>query len=56
MTCEWNPEEQRACWDFEVHAPAVWIIGAKGQWRLCDDCAQLPEFKRFKVRRKVVKR
>lgn len=51
--CEYNPEEKRAAYEHEVHASAVWIIGANGQWRLCDSCAALPEFKRFKKRKRI---
>jgi hypothetical protein len=53
MTCEYNPEEKRAAWDYEVHAKAEWIIGHQGNWRLCSNCANLPEFKRFKVRKRI---
>lgn len=51
--CEYNPNEHRACYENEVHAPAEWIVGANGKWRLCSKCAALPEFKRFRVRRKI---
>lgn len=51
--CEYNPEEKRAAYSDEVHASAEWIVG-HGKWRLCVKCAELPEFKKFKVRKKIV--
>lgn len=32
---------------------ATWILGKKGQWRLCDKCVTLPKFKRFKIRKRI---
>lgn len=52
--CEFNPDAGRAAYRNEVHAPAEFIIGANGQWRLCASCAALPHFKRFRTRRPVV--
>ncbi len=51
--CEWNPEAGRAVYCSETHGPATTIVGAKGKWRLCDSCAALPHFKRFRSRRPV---
>jgi hypothetical protein len=54
--CEYNPTEKRPAWDYEVHAQADFIVGANGQWRLCAECAALPEFKRFKIREAIARR
>jgi hypothetical protein len=51
--CEYNPVEKRACFEHEVHANADCIIGHNGHWRLCDSCANLSEFKKFKIRKKI---
>jgi len=48
--CEYNPQEKRAAYDNEVHAAATTIAGSNGKWRLCDECAALPEFARLKKR------
>jgi len=47
---EYNPEEKRAAYSDEIHAPAEVIVGAGGKWRLCKKCAALPEFKKFRKR------
>lgn len=52
-TCEWNPTENRLSYCSEHHEKATWVIGAKGQYRLCDVCANLPRFKRYRIRRKI---
>lgn len=52
--CEWNPVDNRpTIMGEESHARASVILG-DGIWRLCDDCAKLPMFKRFYVR-KIIK-
>lgn len=51
--CEYNPYEKRAAYYSEVHAAAEWVVGYKGKWRLCDSCANLSEFKRFRVRTRI---
>ena len=54
--CEWNPTEERASWSGDVHfdaTPAAVIVGADGQWRLCESCAALPHFARFKSRKPI---
>ena len=51
--CFYNPDERRACYEDEVHAQAEWIVGHKGKWRLCSECANLPEFKKYRVRKKI---
>lgn len=53
--CEWNPETKAAAYWHEVHAAAEWIVGHDGRWRLCDECAKLPEFKRHRTRRRIEK-
>lgn len=49
MRCEWNP-----LYDIPAHHPrrqgdcdrdAVLLVGKSDQWRLCVQCAQLPQFK-----------
>lgn len=51
--CEYNPEEKRAAYAHEQHARAEMVVGANGKWRLCGACAALPEFKKFRSRRKI---
>jgi hypothetical protein len=51
--CEYNPTAGRAAFDHETHAPAEFIVGAQGQWRLCGKCAALPEFKKFRTRKPI---
>jgi hypothetical protein len=55
-SCEWSPEHGRAAFCADVyHADAALIVGSRGEWRLCEVCARLPEFKRYRVRRPVRK-
>ena len=52
--CEWDPVENRALLDKEKgHAPADFIVGANGNWRLCRACAELPEFAKYRKRSEV---
>ncbi len=51
--CEYSPERGDAAYEHEVHASATVIVGANGRWRLCDQCAALPKFNRFKVRTRI---
>ena len=54
--CEWSPTKGEAAYDNDPHwlaSKAAWIVGAGGKWRLCEDCAQLPEFKRYRRRVRV---
>lgn len=51
--CEYNPETKQAAYWSEVHGAAEWIVGHNGRWRLCDACAQLPEFKRLRARTRI---
>ena len=46
--CEWNPEMNRAKYEGEsCHNQAVFVLG-NGKWHLCQYCADLENFKRFK--------
>lgn len=51
--CEYNPEMDRPAYIHEAHAQAEWVVGANEQWRLCSECAALPKFIRFKIRKKI---
>lgn len=52
--CDWNPQKRDAA--TEPAAPgdcpneATVIVGANGYWQLCESCAALPDFSRFKFR------
>jgi len=52
--CEYNPTHKRAAFSCEGHASAVLLVGSKGKWRLCAECAGLPEFRRFRARQPIV--
>ena len=49
--CEYDPVRERAAFNCQVHAAATWVLGHDEAWRLCTSCADLPEFRRFRVRR-----
>jgi 5-methylcytosine-specific restriction endonuclease McrA len=65
--CDWNPEEDAPVnphshgvgsvgrWQGEPGCPnpATLVLGSRGEWRLCESCADLPRFSRFKVRLSV---
>jgi hypothetical protein len=52
--CEWDPATDRpAPVGIECHARAELIVGAKGEWRLCRSCADLPHFKKYRKRVEV---
>lgn len=54
--CEWDQMTCSAANDDSHHSmytPAEWLLGANGAWRLCDGCATLPQFARFRVRKKI---
>lgn len=56
--CEWSPEDGGPAFEGDRHhssAPAEVLVGAKGEWRLCADCAAGPAFTRYRVRRPVRK-
>lgn len=51
--CEWNPETNRPAEFGDRHfndAHATVIVGGQINYRLCDSCAALPNFKRMKKR------
>jgi len=50
--CEWDPDTgEAAVVGGGCKNPATVVLGAVGEWHLCESCAALPVFKRFKVRR-----
>lgn len=51
--CEFDPKTGLAVDGDKVHARATWIVGHKGNWRLCDECEKLPRFKGYKVRKQI---
>lgn len=67
--CEWNPTQNHPAMVFGISHPfpqeaedhgncqneATVCVGADGEWHLCENCAALPAFKRFKVRRLLQK-
>lgn len=50
--CEWNPDAGRAAFSNEQgHAPATILVGrGSPNWHLCESCAALPRFARYKKR------
>jgi hypothetical protein len=49
--CEWNPEQHRPAFDDDPpHGEATQVVGVDGKWHLCDGCAALPEFARYRRR------
>lgn len=56
--CEWSPSKGKSAYDNDPHwldleVKAEWIVGAGGKWRLCAECAQRPEFKRYRKRVRI---
>lgn len=52
--CEWNPGENRpANTGDEPHGEAVWSVGGRKNWHLCETCAALLEFKRMTKRKRI---
>ena len=60
--CEWDPKHNRAARVLGRHRSddvivegcpneATICVGANGQWHLCESCAELPEFRRFRIRK-----
>lgn len=50
--CEWDPGENRHANDDDHHhgtTRAAVIVGARGQWRLCESCAHLAPFVQFRT-------
>lgn len=55
--CEWNPIANRAAFiDDPPHGEATLSVGVDGKWHLCEQCAQLPAFSRYRVRRLLHRR
>jgi len=59
--CEWDPANDRHALilgdKYEGCAnQATTCVGADGQWHLCDDCAALSRFKRFRTRKPLRRR
>ncbi len=59
--CEWNPKKNRPS-QYIVgfggstdgcQNEAVLCVGANGEWHLCEECAKLCRFKRFRVRKRL---
>jgi hypothetical protein len=56
--CEWDPVHDRPAAhvvadDPTQHAEAVWSVGVRPSWHLCESCAALPRFKRFRRRSRL---
>lgn len=58
-TCEWHPIEKRAANSGNDPGSCTRIarvcVGKNGAWHLCERCAVLPEFKRFKAREPLMR-
>ena len=57
--CEWCPDADRPSYGGDKHHETVraeWMIGSGIPWRLCAECAKLPRFARYRVRRPIVRR
>jgi len=39
--------------EHEVYTPATYTVGVKNQWHLCDACAGLPKYKKYKKRVRI---
>jgi hypothetical protein len=52
--CEYNPTTKSASYGGEMEGDceneAVLSVGNKPNWHLCESCAALPQFKRFRSR------
>lgn len=66
--CEWNPAEGEPSTYAHINGPlpkkidyygcqntSTQIIGHNGKWRLCDSCAALPEFKKYRKRKEIIR-
>lgn len=52
--CEWDPEAHRGRYEGEgCPNPSTVSVGHQGIWHLCDSCAALPRFKRYKVLHRI---
>jgi hypothetical protein len=62
--CEWDPVMGGPAWDLADGSArlngctrkATVSVGANGEWHLCNRCAGLPCFRRFRVRRPIARR
>lgn len=52
--CEWNMTKNEPTAVSDLHAVATVLLGSKTTWRLCEDCAKLPEFRRYRRRIRIV--
>lgn len=56
-TCEYNPETKSPACDpplpGDCKNEATTVLGAKGHWHVCNLCASLPEFRKFRSRMPV---
>lgn len=51
IQCEWDPDKGKAAFVGEgCMKPATTVVGRGKNWHLCDSCAALPRFARYKVR------
>jgi hypothetical protein len=52
--CEWNPERDQPAKGYPIkdgcQNKAVLSVGQDGMWHLCESCAALPHFSRFRRR------
>lgn len=53
--CEWDPARDAPALGDGTGCPneATISVGAAGEWHLCERCASLPRFGRFRVRRQL---
>lgn len=55
--CEWNPVfnilSTEPLEEGDCPNEATWRVGHDGQYHLCDSCAALPFFKRYKSRARL---
>lgn len=52
--CEYNPQEKRPkCYGEACFNAAAVVLGHDGKWHVCDSCARLPEFNRFRVKQRL---
>lgn len=57
MTCEWNPKTNQHLegGDTSHQEKAVWSLGGTGKnIHLCDSCSQLPDFKRYRKKTRLL--
>jgi hypothetical protein len=54
--CEWEPARNRPAFDSDTHhrtTRATVLVGCDGAWRLCDRCAALQRFARYRKRKPI---